>query len=137
MRPSPAPYPLLRALLASLILSLTAGCGRTQSDEQLLSAARQHVAKGEPKSAVIQLKNLLQQTPANGPARLMLGQLYLDTGDTLSAEKELRRALELGTNPGDVAPLLGRWSGAARSTRCRFSCAAASLPSRKSSSACV
>ncbi|USX17785.1 PEP-CTERM system TPR-repeat protein PrsT [Oxalobacteraceae bacterium OTU3REALA1] len=108
MPPSPVPYPLLRALLASLILSLVAGCGRTQSDDQLLSAARQHVARGEPKSAVIQLKNLLQQTPANGPARLMLGQLYLDTGDTLSAEKELRRALELGTNPGDVAPLLGR-----------------------------
>ena len=102
------PLPLLRALLASLLLSQAAGCGRTQSDEQLLSAARQHVARGETKSAVIQLKNLLQQTPANGPARLMLGQLYLDTGDTLSAEKELRRALELGTNPGDVTPLLGR-----------------------------
>ena len=97
--------PLLRVVL---ILSLVAGCGRTQSDDQLLSAARQHVANGEPKSAVIQLKNLLQRTPANAAARLMLGQLYLDTGDTLSAEKELRRALELGANPAEVAPLLGR-----------------------------
>ena len=105
---STRPSPLLRALLTSLILSLAVGCERTQNDDQLLAAARQHVAKGEPKSAVIQLKNLLQQTPANGPARLMLGQLYLDTGDTLSAEKELRRALELGINPGDVMPLLGR-----------------------------
>lgn len=101
-------HPLLRALLASLILSLAAGCGRNQSDDQLMAAARQHLAKGETKSAVIQLKNLLQQTPANAHARLMLGQLYLDTGDTLSAEKELRRALELGANPGDVMPLLGR-----------------------------
>ncbi|MEO5935542.1 MAG: XrtA/PEP-CTERM system TPR-repeat protein PrsT, partial [Duganella sp.] len=97
-----------RALLTLLIPLLLAGCGRTQSDEQLLSAARQHVAKGETKSAVIQLKNLLQRTPANGQARLMLGRLYLDAGDVLSAEKELRRALELGMARGDVMPSLGK-----------------------------
>ncbi len=100
--------PLPRASLTLLILLLLGGCGRTQSDEQLLSAARQHVAKGETKSAVIQLKNLLQQTPANAQARLMLGQLYMESGDVLSAEKESRRALELGINPGEVMPLLAR-----------------------------
>lgn len=97
-----------RALLTLLIPLLLAGCGRTQSDDQLLSAARQHVANGETRSAVIQLKNLLQRTPASGQARLMLGRLYLDAGDVLSAEKELRRALELGMARGDVMPSLGK-----------------------------
>lgn len=99
---------LPRALLTLLIPLLLAGCGRSQSDEELLSAARQHVAQGETKSAIIQLKNLLQRTPANGQARLMLGQLYLDAGDVLSAEKELRRALELGMERGGVMPSLGK-----------------------------
>lgn len=98
----------VRTLLVLSMLSLAAACGRGQSDDQLLSAARLHVAKGETKSAVIELKNLLQRTPTNGRARMALGELYLDTGDILSAEKELRRALELGINAGDVLPPLGR-----------------------------
>ncbi|WP_432383664.1 XrtA/PEP-CTERM system TPR-repeat protein PrsT [Duganella sp. P38] len=90
------------------IVLLLAGCGRTHSESDLMAQATRHAANGEPKSAVIQLKNVLQRTPANGKARLMLGQLYLDTGDVASAEKELRRAQELGVNPGDVLPLLGK-----------------------------
>ncbi|HWW68862.1 MAG TPA: tetratricopeptide repeat protein, partial [Duganella sp.] len=99
---------LPRTLLTLLIPMLLAGCGRMQSDAQLLSAARQNVDRGETKSAVIQLKNLLQRTPANGQARLMLGRLYLDAGDVLSAEKELRRALELGVDRGQAMPPLGK-----------------------------
>ncbi|MYM35030.1 PEP-CTERM system TPR-repeat protein PrsT [Duganella sp. FT94W] len=87
---------------------MLAGCGRAHNETDLMAQASQFAARGEPKSAVIQLKNVLQQTPSNGQARLMLGQLYLDTGDVQSAEKEFRRALELSVNRGDVLPLLGK-----------------------------
>jgi putative PEP-CTERM system TPR-repeat lipoprotein len=95
-------------MLTTSIVLLLAGCGRTHNDNQLIAEAQQFMAKGETRSAVIQLKNVLQQTPSNGGARLILGKLYLDSGDVMSAEKELRRALEFGANPGDVMPPLGR-----------------------------
>lgn len=87
---------------------LLAACSRTHSENDLMAEASKYMARGESKAAVIQLKNALQQAPSNGQARLMLGQLYLDTGDVQSADKELRRALELGVNPGAVRPLLGK-----------------------------
>ncbi|WP_166454985.1 XrtA/PEP-CTERM system TPR-repeat protein PrsT [Duganella alba] len=96
---------LLRVLWILLVL---AGCSRTHSETDLMAEAAKYTARGEAKAAIIQLKNVLQQAPSNGQARLMLGQLYLDTGDVQSADKELRRALELGVNPGDVLPSLGK-----------------------------
>ncbi|WP_373986917.1 XrtA/PEP-CTERM system TPR-repeat protein PrsT [Duganella sp. BuS-21] len=98
---------LLRVLLLLLLL-LLAGCGRSHSDGDLMQEARKHTARGEAKAAIIQLKNVLQQSPSNGRARLMLGQLYLDTGDVQSADKELRRALALKVPAGDVLPSLGK-----------------------------
>jgi len=97
--------PLPRLLLLLLLL---AGCSHRQNDTELMTQARQYAARGEAKAAVIQLKNVLQQTPSHGQARLMLGQLYLDIGDVQSAEKELRRAQELQVNPGEVLSLLGK-----------------------------
>lgn len=90
------------------MLVLLAGCSRMHSNEELIAEAGKYEAKGETKAAIIQLKNALQQTPSDGKARLTLGRLYLDSGDVLSAEKELRRALELGVKADDVMPLLGK-----------------------------
>lgn len=90
------------------IYILLAACSQVHSDSALMAEASKYSARGEAKAAVIQLKNVLQQTPSNGKARLMLGQLYLDTGDVQSADKELRRALELGVSPGEVLPALGK-----------------------------
>lgn len=95
-------------LLHILLLLLVAGCSRHQDEAGLMRDARSYAARGEARAAVIQLKNVLQQTPSHGQARLMLGALYLDIGDAQSADKELRRALALKVNPGDVLPLLGK-----------------------------
>lgn len=78
------------------------------SVDQLLNDARAYGAKGEYSSAVIQLKNALQQSPDNRDARLLLGEMYLESGDGPAAEKELATALKLGVKPGDVMPLLGK-----------------------------
>ena len=60
--------------------------------EDYLSEAKQYLAEGDVNSAVIQLKNTLQEDPANAEARFLLGRIYLDLEDGASAEKELKRA---------------------------------------------
>jgi putative PEP-CTERM system TPR-repeat lipoprotein len=74
----------------------------------LIASARDYQARGDDKAAIIQLKNALQQRPQDGAARLMLGLATLRTGDPVSADKELRKALELGQAPEQVLPPLAR-----------------------------
>ncbi len=51
-----------------------------------------------------QLKNALQQEPNNREARFLIGVSYNETGDILSAEKELNRAIDLGMDTNKVYP---------------------------------
>ena len=53
-------------------------------------------AGGATFEAIIDLKNVLRSTPHNGRARKLLGLALAATYDFEAAEKELRRALELG-----------------------------------------
>lgn len=101
--------PKLSPLLCILLMPvLLAGCGARSSPQQLLAEARQLEARGETRSAIIKLKNLVRDAPKDASARMALGRLYLDTGDILSAEKEMRRALDLGMAATEVMPWLGR-----------------------------
>jgi putative PEP-CTERM system TPR-repeat lipoprotein len=67
----------------------------SESDEYL-AEARAYLAKGKTREAVIQLKNSLSSDPSNANARLVLGMVYLRTGDADGAAKELARAGRLG-----------------------------------------
>src|SRR5690349_3877626 len=81
----------------AIIVSATlGGCNRSKPTEQLLADAKQYQQKGETKAALIELKNAVANSPENGEARLALGALDVETGDFVSAEKELRKALSLG-----------------------------------------
>jgi putative PEP-CTERM system TPR-repeat lipoprotein len=96
------------ALGATLLtLALIGGCGK-QSPDALVASARDYQARGDHKAAAIQLRNALQQRPEDGAARLMLGIAALATADPISAEKELRRALELGQDANVAVPALAR-----------------------------
>ncbi|GGY34106.1 XrtA/PEP-CTERM system TPR-repeat protein PrsT [Pseudoduganella albidiflava] len=99
---------ILKALSALPLLLALGACSRPPPAEVLLADARRFSAQGDPKAAIIQLKNIVQQQPDHVTARLMLGQMYLDTGDMASAEKELRRARELGAQADLVQPGLGK-----------------------------
>ncbi|MDN2700743.1 PEP-CTERM system TPR-repeat protein PrsT [Janthinobacterium sp. SUN100] len=109
-RSLPRPFPGLpaAALCCTLLLPLLTACHGTQSSETLLADAQQYRQKGEARAAIIQLKNLLQKEPDNKAARLLLGSIYIDTGEALSAEKELRKAKSLGLASQQVMPLLGK-----------------------------
>lgn len=99
------------AVMVSSVLLLTgslASCGRSDNPEQLVAEAVKYQQKGDRKAAIIQLKNALQKKPDDGEARYLLGVVYNETGDTLSAEKEIRRAMELGIAKARTAPELAK-----------------------------
>src|SRR5262252_5919759 len=94
----------LRIGIAFVVLTALAGCTQPPDAYQMMSAAREYRQKGDNKSAAIQLQNVLQLNPSNGEARFLLGSIYNDLGDPLSAEKELRKALELDYDSAAVLP---------------------------------
>lgn len=96
-------------LAAPILLMLTLGaCHSARDADTLMDQARQYRARGETRSAIIELKNALQKTPDNARARLLLGEVYLEAGDAVSAEKELRKARSLGMAPAEILPRLGK-----------------------------
>lgn len=98
---------IVRPLASVLLAVLLAACFG-KSPEKLVASAKQYLAKNEVNAAVIQLKNALQQAPDNGEARLLLGNALSLQRDFVSAEKELRRALDLGQAQDAVLPGIAR-----------------------------
>jgi Flp pilus assembly protein TadD len=92
------------ALLASLIV---AGCG-SSDPKDLVSSAKDYLAKSDTKAAIIQLRNARQKAPNDAETRYLLGRAYLESGDPSAAEVELRRALDLKYTPGAVLPLIAQ-----------------------------
>ncbi|MDP6565444.1 MAG: PEP-CTERM system TPR-repeat protein PrsT [Alphaproteobacteria bacterium] len=77
-------------------LRANAAISTDATDNPHLQRALEHRAAGDPRAAVIELKNAVQQDPNNAEARLLLGVLHLELGDPAAAEKELLRAQRLG-----------------------------------------
>jgi len=98
----------LRTGLLAGAVALAAGCGTGSDPAKLVASAKAYIAKNDPAAATIQLKNALQQAPENGEARYLLGKLLLESGDLVSAEKELRRAQEYRYAPAAVLPQLAK-----------------------------
>jgi cellulose synthase operon protein C len=92
---------LIRLALLPAWLALAVACSGPTSDE-LLADARAAIAAGEPRTAEIHLKNLLQGDPDNATARALLGQVSLASGDLAAAEQNLRRALQVGADSSSV-----------------------------------
>lgn len=94
------------AIYCLTVLFAAAGmsaCGNAErSEAEIMHAAGQYIDQHNLLAAAIELKNLLQKHPENGEARYLLGSIYLRLGDFLSAEKELRRAVETGWNPAQT-----------------------------------
>jgi len=102
----------LPALLASLLLPLLlpamlAACGG-ESGAQLRAKAQAYRQHGDQHSAVITLKNAVAAEPRSAETRYLLGAVYLELGDGLSAEKEARQALEQGYPKEAALALLAR-----------------------------
>lgn len=99
---------LLRRAGALVLVTLLLACSKGESEAELVASARAYLAQHDAKSAVIQVKNALQENPNSAPARLVLGQALLALGDATGAVVELDRARSLGTDDNEVVPLLAR-----------------------------
>jgi putative PEP-CTERM system TPR-repeat lipoprotein len=93
-------------ILAVLVVLVLAGC---ESDiKGSIDRAQQYKAERQYRSAIIELKSVLQDDLDNAEARLLLGTIYLEIEDGASAEKELRKAQSLQSADNVVVPLLSR-----------------------------
>lgn len=73
-----------------------------------LPQAQQSFDKAAYTTAVIELKNLLQEEPNNASARLLLGQTYLKQMDVRAAIKELEKSKQFGAPASQWAVPLAR-----------------------------
>ena len=84
------------AAAGAVVLAVVSQIAIADTADDYLREAEQRLAEGEIKAAIIELKNALQADPSHVASRLMLGNLYLRTGDGPAAAKEFRRARDLG-----------------------------------------
>ncbi|MEX2123371.1 MAG: XrtA/PEP-CTERM system TPR-repeat protein PrsT [Woeseia sp.] len=94
--------------IALLPLLFIAACGLGMDNAARLARAQAAFESSEYRAAIIDAKNILEQEPQNREARLLLGRSSIRVNDAATAEKELRRAIELGSDLRTVAVDLGR-----------------------------
>lgn len=104
----------LRPLSLSIALALAAagflpGCDSSANltEQEHIQRAKDFEDQGKLNVSIIELKNAIQKNPDSPQARLLLGQVYLKTGQGAAAEKELTRAEKLGVSRETLKPLLG------------------------------
>lgn len=104
-------HPLALAI-AFLMLSISglSGCDQTSrlTEQEHIQRAKDFEDQNNYKGSVIELKNAILKNPDSAEARLLLGQIYLKTGNGAEAEKELTRARQLGVGNEAITPYLGQ-----------------------------
>ena len=99
---------IISIFLVACVISLPAISHGDTTDAEHIENAQSYLDRGEQSAAIIELKNALRQNKENGQARRLLGIVYLDTGKTLDAVKELQLASKFGVADEAVLPLLAR-----------------------------
>jgi cellulose synthase operon protein C len=101
-------------VLATLML---AACWGTSPDDHL-KAARERLARGDGRGAVLEAKSLLSLRPDHPEGRLLLGRALLAAGDPQAAAIELERAESAGAAAAQVLPALAQaWLANGQGTR--------------------
>jgi putative PEP-CTERM system TPR-repeat lipoprotein len=100
-RSSPARRLIARALIGAAAMLLIAAApnepvSTDRESQRYYEDAQKQLEKGDPRAAVIQLKNALRVDAKNASARHLLGLIYLRSGDGELAEKEIRSAIQNG-----------------------------------------
>lgn len=98
-------HPNHKAIVVALALTLAA-CGKTP--EEHFQQAQALAGQGDFRAAIIELKTVLQEQADNRDARRLLGEVFIRNGSYPEAEKELRRARELGAPDDQVLPALAK-----------------------------
>ena len=101
--------PACVAAIGFAVLGLN-GCGKDKSvsEAEHLERAKADQAQGKYQAQMIEIKNLLQKNPNHPEAHFLLGETYANLGYGIDAEKELRRAQELGIDAERIKVPLGK-----------------------------
>jgi putative PEP-CTERM system TPR-repeat lipoprotein len=75
---------------------------------QYYEDALSRFGSGDPRGALIQLRNTLRIDPSHLSARALLGKIHLELNDAPAAEKELEMARRLGVDPTQIVVPLAR-----------------------------
>lgn len=99
----------IRSYLAGGLLFAALGASSAtaaSASSSLIDEARAAIARGDPNTAMIQLKKAVRDNPTDSEARFQLGALELRLGDLVAAEKDLTLARRAQHPPAQVNPLL-------------------------------
>ncbi|MCV2368717.1 XrtA/PEP-CTERM system TPR-repeat protein PrsT [Roseateles oligotrophus] len=91
-------------LVVAIFLSACTGA----SEQELIASARKSYGQEKYSEAVIKTKNVLQTNKNSAEARYLLGASLYATGDLISAEIELRKAMDLAHPDSEVVPALAK-----------------------------
>ena len=91
--------------LAVGALILVASCAKDLTPQEHIAKAQDYMASGEFEAASIELKNAASKDPNNPQVRYELANVALAQGEGATAEKEARRAEELGMLSREVVLL--------------------------------
>lgn len=104
---------MFRTKLTPVMLSLAlvfgiGACDRAASltVEEHIQRAKDAIGQSDYKTSLIELKNAAQKAPDNPGIHLLLAESYLKSGYAEDAERELRRAGNLGIGAESLLPLL-------------------------------
>ena len=98
----------IRSLSIASALLLVSACGLGVDTSKRLERAQSAFERSEYRTTIIDTRNILQKEPQNREARLLLGKASIRMTDAATAEKELRRAVELGVGMEAVVVDLGK-----------------------------
>lgn len=97
-----------KLLLISLIGFGITGCNKTPESIASVDSAQIAYNEGDFQTAFIQLKNVIHEHPDDGQARALFGKLFLKLNNPVEAERNIRKAIELGANKNDLLLALGQ-----------------------------
>jgi Tfp pilus assembly protein PilF len=95
-----------RSSIFVLTLCAAAGSAAAVKDSASIKDAEQQLTDGDPKAALIILKNAVRKSPQDPAIRAQAARVYLRLGDVISAEREARAARELKDEEADYLPVL-------------------------------
>lgn len=85
----------MTALFFAALLVLS-GCGQNLTAAEHVSKAKGYMDKGELRPAMLELSNAVQKDPNSVEGRWLLAKIAADMGEGPRAEKEIKKAMELG-----------------------------------------
>lgn len=96
--------------LFAITIPTAAHAADRQAARQAVVAGVKQLYAGKPQAARVELLNAIKADGDWGLARALQGRIYIQLGDGVAAESELRRAVELGVPEPQIQHLfLGAW----------------------------